>query len=171
MKFVFRPLIFFAGILLSMTMVSCFSESGFEPYTPEMENLMLNDYIRKLESKNYNVDTTALGVFYVRIREGEGPFPEPGDTISVQYAGYLMDGNVFNTSFLNAPDSAWTYIYGETVIFPGWDEMMLLMNKSCRMEFVVPSGLAYGNQWVGGIPPYSSLIFAARMKDVRKKQP
>ena len=48
---------------------------------------------------------------------------------------------------------------------------MALMNQGCRMEFIVPSTLGYGDQWVGNIPPYSTLIFVADMLRVGKKSP
>lgn len=159
------------ALLLAAGMVSCLSLETEEAYTPEKEMLMLNDYVRRVEAEGYNVDTTALGVFYIRVKEGTGPFPEMEDTLSVKYAGYLINGAVFNTSFSNMPDSAWSYIYGQTITIRGWEEMMALMNQGCRMEFIVPSTLGYGDQWVGNIPPYSTLIFVADMLRVGKKSP
>ncbi len=46
--------------------------------------------------------------------------------------------------------------------------MMALMNKGCKMEFVIPSNLAFGEAGSAYVPSYSSLIFVAIMSDVRK---
>ena len=156
--------------LLLMLFPSCVDLDGDKvEYTAEKEQQFLKEYIDGLVSKGVNVDTTALGVFYVRQKEGTGPFPAAGDTISIKYVGYLMDGTSFDTSFRNNGDSLWTYVIEPGKNIKGWEEMMPLMNKGCKMEFVIPSSLAYGSQWAGYIPPYSSLIFVAVMDNVRKK--
>jgi FKBP-type peptidyl-prolyl cis-trans isomerase len=167
---------FFSGAvlltaLIMMTFSSCFDFiDDQEKNTPEKEQELLQQYITGLISKGLDVDTTALGVYYVRQREGTGPFPVIGDTISVKYMGYLMDNSVFDSSFRNTGDSVWTYALGSISNIPGWDDMMPLMNKGSKMEFVVPSHLGFGDQGALYVPPYASLIFVAVMDDVRKKQ-
>lgn len=166
---------FFSGtgiliLLLSLMFTSCLNFlDNAEVNTPERESELLHQYVNGLITKGYDVDTTALGVYYVRLIEGSGPFPEAGDTISVKYVGYLMDNSVFDTSFGFSADSAWTYVVEETNNLTAWNEMMALMNKGCKMEFVIPSDLAYGKAGATYIPSYSSLIFVAIMGDVRKK--
>ena len=158
--------------LLALLFTSCLDlDDDREANTPEREQQLLKQYIDGLVSKGLNVDTTALGVYYVRQREGTGPFPASGDTISVKYVGYLMDGSVFDSSFRNNGDSIWTYVVEPVKNIKGWEEMLPLMNKGCKMEFVIPSTLAYGDKWAGlYVAPYSSLIFVVVMDDVRKKE-
>ena len=158
----------FLFILTSLALTSCLKPAD-DPNTPEKEAELLSAYLNDLAKGGFNVDTTASGVYYVRRAEGTGPFPEAGDTISVIYVGYLMNGAVFDASFAVAADSLWTYVYKSTPTIKGWEDMMPLMNKNCRMEFAVPSSLAYGDQWVGTIPPYSTLVFVAKMSNIRKK--
>jgi FKBP-type peptidyl-prolyl cis-trans isomerase FkpA len=158
------PLIFILPIFLS----SCIKVDTKE-YTAESEQIDLSNYIANLTNKGYNVDTTALGVYYIRLKDGTGDFPFAGDTLSIKYAGYLIDGTVFETSFYNSPDSAWTYVYKTQNILPAWDEITGKMNKGCKMQFIIPSSLAYGPTGAGSIPPYSPLIFVAIMDNIRKK--
>jgi FKBP-type peptidyl-prolyl cis-trans isomerase FkpA len=161
----------FPGILIFF-LVSSFFTSCLQDtvqYTAEKEQEDLNNYLANLKTQGYNVDTTALGVYYVRLTEGTGDFPVAGDTISVRYVGYLMDRSVFDTSFYNSSDSSWTYVYKVQKVIASWDEITGLMNKGCKMEFIIPSSLAYGSTGAGVVPPYSSLIFVAIMYDVRKK--
>ncbi len=155
-------------LVLSLAMVSCMESDPVEEYTAEKEQELLAAYLSDLTTAGYLVNQTPLGVHYVMMTEGEGPFPEAGDTISVQYVGYLMDGSIFDTSFKASYDSTWTYIHKEVETPAGWEDMMSYMNKGSKMEFVIPSSLGYGSTWQGGIPPYSSLVFVAIMKDVRK---
>jgi FKBP-type peptidyl-prolyl cis-trans isomerase len=159
---------FFLFIVGSLMLTSCLKPSD-DNNTLEKELEYLESYLKGLVTGGYDVDTTASGVYYVRKTEGTGPFPEAGDTISVKYVGYLMNGAVFDASFYTSADSAWTYVYKTTPTIKGWEDMMALMNKNCKMEFAVPSELAYGSEWVGTIPPYSTLVFVAIMADVKKK--
>lgn len=154
---------------VALTFTSCLKDDPASGFTLEKELEQTDNYIKGLISENHNVDTTASGVFYVRLKEGTGPFPVAGDTLSVQYVGYLMDNRVFDTSLYNQPDSAITYVHKELDVIPGWEEMMSMMNVGCKMEFVIPSKLAYGSSGSNGIPPYSALIFVAVMRDIRKK--
>jgi FKBP-type peptidyl-prolyl cis-trans isomerase len=155
--------------ILSVFITSCIKVDTPE-YTAESEQTDLSNYITNLTSKGYNVDTTALGVYYILLKAGTGDYPVAGDTISVKYAGYLMNGSVFETSFYNSADSSWTYIYKSQDILPAWDEITGKMNKGCKMQFIIPSSLAYGPTGAGSIPPYSPLIFVAIMDNIRKKK-
>jgi FKBP-type peptidyl-prolyl cis-trans isomerase len=160
---------FWLLILFTSLLVSSCIKVETEDYTAEDEQTDLKNYITNLSTKGYNVDTTALGVYYVKLKAGSGPFPVAGDTISVKYVGYLMNGNIFDTSFYASPDSSWTYIYKTEELLASWDEVTGLMNEGCKMEFIIPSSLAYGSTGAGRVPPYSPLIFVAIMSHVGKK--
>jgi FKBP-type peptidyl-prolyl cis-trans isomerase FkpA len=161
---------FYSLILLLPIFISSCLKVETKEYTAESEQTDLKSYIVNLTNKGYNVDTTALGVFYIRMKEGTGDFPVAGDTLSVKYAGYLMDGSVFDTSFYSSTDSSWTYVYKTQNLLPAWDEITGKMNKGCKMQFILPSSLAYGPTGSGVIPPYSPLIFVVIMDNIRKKK-
>jgi FKBP-type peptidyl-prolyl cis-trans isomerase FkpA len=159
----------FLGIaLLVFLFSSCIqTETG---NTLEKEQADLSSYLKSLETRGYNVDTTSLGVYYIKIKDGTGDLPEPGDTISVKYAGYLMSGEIFDTSFYNSADSSWTYIYKTQKVLAAWDEITGMMNKGSKIQAIIPSSLAYGESGAGRVPPYSTLIFVAVMSDIRQKK-
>ena len=163
-------LMFLLTILSAFVFTSCLKLKEDMQYTAEKEQSDLRSYLENLSSKGYDIDTTALGVYYIILKEGVGDYPQQGDTLSVKYAGYLMNGNIFDTSFYASADSSWTYVYKEAKLLASWDEITGMMNKGCKMEFVIPSSLAYGSTGAGFVPPYSSLIFVAVMSDIRKKQ-
>lgn len=168
--------VFSVSLLLVSLMMILFSScldtgSKFDELTPEREQAFLKNYVEGMQAKGIKVDTTALGVFYVTLEEGTGPYPENGDTVSVKYVGYLMDGNMFDSSFRSNGDTLYTYTLGDLQTISGWEEMMHKMNKGCKMEFAIPSWLAYGNQGYGlVIPPYSTLRYVALMEDVRHEK-
>ncbi|HOI49297.1 MAG TPA: FKBP-type peptidyl-prolyl cis-trans isomerase [Prolixibacteraceae bacterium] len=161
-----------SAILLAFGSSSCFNESDndADKYTPQREQELLKVYLDSLNRRGYDVDTTAKGVYLVKLQNGEGATPKTGDTLSVMYVGYLMDGTIFDASFYHFTDSCWTFVYKVDGAIEGWNEAMAYMNKGSRVEFIVPSGLAYGPKGAGFIPPYSSLIFVAKMKNIRPKQ-
>lgn len=159
----------FSGvILLIFLLTSCIPSENV--YTLEKEQVDLSSYLQNLETRGYNIDTTELGVYYIKLKDGTGDFPEEGDTISVKYAGYLMSGEIFDTSFYNSADSSWTYIYKTQKVLASWDEITGMMNKGCKIQAIIPSSLAYGASGAGSIPPYATLIFVVIMSDIHKRQ-
>ena len=106
------------------------------------------------------VTTTASGLQYRVLREGDGPKPEKFAEVEVHYTGKLIDGTVFDSS----------YERGEPISFllaqviPGWAEGVRLMPVGSKYEFVIPHELAYGPQGIPGvIPPASTLIFEVEL--------
>jgi FKBP-type peptidyl-prolyl cis-trans isomerase len=159
----------FLGIaLLVFLFSSCLqNESG---NTLQQEQADLSNYLKSLETRGYNVDTTSSGFYYIKIKDGTGDLPEAGDTISVKYAGYLMSGEIFDTSFYNSADSSWTYIYKTQKVLNAWDEVTGMMNKGSKIQAIIPSSLAYGETGAGRVPPYSTLIFVVIMSDIRQRK-
>ena len=109
------------------------------------------------------VQTTASGLQYKVIREGDGPNPTSTSTVKVHYRGTFTDGETFDAS----------YDRGEPISFPlsgvikGWTEGVQLMKKGAKYEFYIPYDLAYGPQGSpGSIPGYSTLVFVVELLDI-----
>jgi FKBP-type peptidyl-prolyl cis-trans isomerase FklB len=114
--------------------------------------------------KKEGVKTTASGLEYKVIKEGEGPQPKATDMVTVNYRGTLIDGTEFDSS----------YKRGQPATFPlngvikGWTEGLQLMKKGGKYQFFVPSNLAYGERSVGGdIAANATLIFEVELLDVK----
>lgn len=112
-------------------------------------------------AKRPEVKTTSSGLQYEVLREGEGPSPGEGETVTVHYRGTLLDGTEFDSS----------YSRGEPATFPldrvieGWKEGLQMMKEGAKYKFYIPSDLAYGEQGTPGgpIPPSATLIFEVEL--------
>jgi FKBP-type peptidyl-prolyl cis-trans isomerase FklB len=114
--------------------------------------------------KKDGIKTTGSGLQYKSLKEGTGSQPKGTDTVTVNYRGTLIDGTEFDSS----------YKRGEPATFPlngvikGWTEGLQLMKKGSKYQFVIPSGLAYGDRAVGSdIGSNSTLIFEVELLDVK----
>lgn len=119
------------------------------------------------ENKNKSgVITTASGLQYEVLREGNGPKPSLNDTVEVNYAGTLIDGTEFDNS----------YKRGQSITFPvtgvisGWTEALQLMPAGAKYKLYIPYQLGYGTNDVGSIPAGSTLIFEVELLKVVGKQ-
>lgn len=114
--------------------------------------------------KKEGVKSTASGLQYKVMKEGNGPLPKATDTVSVDYKGTLIDGTEFDSS----------YKRGQPATFPlngvikGWTEGLQLMKTGGKYQFFIPADLAYGERQMGpDIPPNSTLIFEVELKSVQ----
>ena len=109
-----------------------------------------------------SVQTTASGLQYKVIREGEGVSPSLGDTVTVNYRGTLPDSTEFDSSYQRGRPAR--FVVGEVV--EGWNEALQLMKPGARWMLYIPSDLAYGEQAPPQIGPNRALIFDVELLDV-----
>jgi hypothetical protein len=107
--------------------------------------------------------TTASGLQYRVIEEGEGPHPAPADIALIDYTGRLEDGTVFDSTEGKQP--APLPVNGS---IPGFSEGLQLMNKGATYRLRIPPELGYGAEGAGGvIPPNATLEFDVTLRDFR----
>lgn len=113
--------------------------------------------------KRVEVKTTASGLQYEVVKEGEGPSPKPTDKVMVHYEGKLIDGTVFDSSV----DRGEPATFGVTQVIPGWVEALQMMKAGSKWRLHIPSQLAYGPNGAGGIiGPNATLIFDVELLKV-----
>lgn len=116
--------------------------------------------------KRVEVKTTASGLQYEVLKEGDGAKPTAGDQVTVHYTGKLIDGTVFDSSEERGVPAT----FGVTQVIPGWVEALQLMSVGSTWRLFIPSALAYGPQGAGGvIGPNQTLIFDVSLLDIVKK--
>lgn len=116
--------------------------------------------------KRKKVQTTASGLKYEILREGDGEKPSATDRVTVHYRGELVDGTVFDSS----------YDRGQPATFPlngvirGWTEGLQLMPVGSKYKFTIPPELGYGARGAGGrIPPNATLIFDVELLSIARR--
>ena len=157
----------FAIILFS----SCLYKGTDKPQTLQEEMILITQRIRWLEGEGHKVDTTALGVFYWVVKPGpeDGLYPEMGDTLTVIYDGYLIDGTLFYSTNILAEKER-TFILGEEDAVAGWNDGLKVIKKGSTVELIIPSTLGFGNNWNGDVPPNNTMVFIVEMKNIKQKK-
>ena len=110
--------------------------------------------------KKDGIKSTASGLQYEVIKEGDGAQPAATDVVEVHYHGTLLDGTVFDSSV----DRGETTSFPLNRVIPGWTEGLQLMKEGGKYRFFIPYDLAYGGRGAGAdIKPYSTLIFEVEL--------
>ena len=111
------------------------------------------------------MQATPSGLYYKITKTTNGVDPKAGDEVSVHYAGKLVDGSEFDSSFKrNQPIEI---PIGVGQVIKGWDEGILLLKEGEAATLLIPSELGYGARGAGGvIPPNAWLIFDVELVKV-----
>ena len=103
--------------------------------------------------------TLPSGLQIATITEGNGAQPAAGDNVTVNYAGWLKDGALFDSS-LNEGRTPFSFVLGEGRVIPGWDIGVGLMKIGGVYRLIIPPDLGYGENGQGSaIPPAATLVF------------
>lgn len=141
-----------------------------EPETQEEkdQNLIVNYALDEI----IPLQRTNSGLFYRILDTGEGPSLQWGDYLTAHYKGYLLDGNVFDSSYRK--NKPMKFYIGNMI--DGWNEGLQLIKKGGRIQLFVPSKLGYKEQGVSDgkdsyiIPPNSPLVFEVEVLEVEAKK-
>jgi len=150
--------------------------------TPEEANQHIQRYLDAQKTQKYEVNklageafladnaqrsevkTTASGLQYEVLQEGDGPKPGPTSQVTVHYHGTLIDGTVFDSSVERGAPAT----FGVNQVIRGWTEALQLMAAGSKYRLTIPQELAYGaNPHPGGaIQPYAALIFDVKLLSI-----
>jgi len=116
--------------------------------------------------KRPGVITLPSGLQYEIITKGTGAIPTSKDTVSVNYAGTLIDGKEFDNSYKRGEPIS----IALTRVIPGWTEALELMPVGSKWKLYVPSDLGYGDRGAGSvIPGGSALVFVIELLGIVNK--
>ena len=90
--------------------------------------------------------------------QGSGETVASGQSITVQYSGWLWDGTQFDSSW----DAGTTFPVsdiGSASVIDGWNEGLVGLNVGSQVLLVVPPDKGYGDTANGSIPASSTLVF------------
>lgn len=110
--------------------------------------------------------TTPSGLKVEILKQGNGPKPKTGQTVSVHYTGTLSDGKKFDSS--RDRGKPINFKLGMGQVIPGWDQGLALLNVGTRAKLTIPPQLGYGARGAGNvIPPNATLIFDVELLDAK----
>ena len=116
--------------------------------------------------KKKGVVTTSTGLEYEVLKAGEGTPPKAGDTVTVNYRGSLLNGQVFDSSYERGRPAT----FPVDRVIPGWQQALKLMKPGADWRIFVPPQLAYDVNSPPPIPPGSLLIFEVNLLGVHPPQ-
>ncbi len=117
----------------------------------------------KFNAEQEGVVVLPSGLQYKVLAEGEGKKPGATDKVKCHYAGTLLNGVQFDSSY----DRGEPAVFGLNQVIPGWTEGVQLMSEGSKYEFYIPYDLGYGENGAPGvIPPYATLKFVVELIEV-----
>ncbi len=136
-----------------------------------------------------NIKATATksttGLVYKIIKNGGEKKPANGATVYIDYAGFLEDGMLFDSSIKSVEESygkfneqkqlqngyqPFPFVVGrKTGLIPGFIEGLEKMKVGDKAILFIPAKLGYGEQGAGNlIPPNTNIIFEIEMLEKQK---
>jgi FKBP-type peptidyl-prolyl cis-trans isomerase len=149
MTLIFRNL-----TIACIAMVGIFSQIGCSKSTANEKDQMTS-YAAK---NNIAYVSDPSGVLYQIITPGNSNKPRLTSTITVTYAGKLMNDVTFDSG---------TITYPLNNLIPGWQIALPLIGEGGQIKILIPSSLGYGSSGSGSIPANSPLYFEVSLLKVK----
>ncbi len=131
-----------------------------------------------LKEKNLSASSTEKGVRIVVEREGEGALLQSGDNVKINYTGYVLNGQHFDSSVeavakeqgMHNPGRTYApyeVIVEKSAVIEGWHDVLVNMKAGSKVTAYIPSPLGYGERTQGPrIPANSILVFEMEAVEV-----
>ncbi|GAB4288249.1 MAG: hypothetical protein Kow0068_14030 [Marinilabiliales bacterium] len=151
-----------------------YGEKGYPPVIPAKTDLIFDmelvDILPEIKIEPFDIKgkkkyKTESGLEYYIVKETNGEKVQSGQTVKVNYTGYLEDGKIFDSSVKR--DVPFSFPVGMGRVIKGWDEGIQLMKVGEKFRFIIPPNLAYGDKGVPPtIPGNATLIFDVELIDI-----
>lgn len=157
----------FLAILVALLAVISFGGCGDEAAdsTQKTEATTQKTAATTQKSNGNTQEATQLKIEDITV--GTGPAAKAGDSVTVDYTGWLTDGTKFDSS--KDRNKPFMFTLGAGEVIPGWDQGVAGMMVGGTRKLTIPPELGYGTQGAGGvIPPNATLIFDVELKKINQ---
>ncbi len=104
------------------------------------------------------------GLYVIDLEAGDGAVARRGDLVYINYAGWLPDGTLVDTSVGGTP---FQFRLGEGEVIRGWSRGIPGMKVGGQRRLVIRPGLGYGSRGSARVPPDATLVFDVELVEVR----
>ena len=140
----------------------------------------IREFGRQLTLQKESAKEMPSGLKYLVLKEGDGPKPSQGQRITVDYAGWLEDGTLIDTSVDSIARGSGQYdkllamhrgdfspismlLSPDMGLISGFKEALMEMKAGDKWRVFIPPHLGYGSQGNGPVPPNANLVFDLEM--------
>lgn len=171
-----------AALIFEVELLEIMSTAAYEAWTAEQDERdrklfekkqaeqfatdqkLLDDYAR---DKKWSPTKLPSGLRFFISKNGKGEKPRPGQRVSVDYEGFLLDGTPFDASQKGEPFS---FTIGKEEVIAGWDEGLQQFAPGAEGWLLIPSKLGYGPMAIEEdgtkLPANACLIFKIKLVKV-----
>jgi len=114
--------------------------------------------------------TSPTGLRIIDTRPGKGVQPQAGQTVTVNYTGWLFVNGKKGKKFDSSLDRGQPFSFelGHMRVIKGWDEGVATMRVGGKRTLIIPPELGYGTDGAGDdIPPDATLLFEVDLLSVK----
>ncbi|TGE25999.1 peptidylprolyl isomerase [Hymenobacter aquaticus] len=148
----------------ALSLLAACQKDDEKDYT-QIDEGIIKQYVA--DNKLTDAQRQSSGLYFVPTTTTTGVQPKRGQTVSVKYTGYLLNGTIFDASARHNYGAPFQFELGKGQVIKGWDEGIGLMTKGSKAMLLVPSALGYGSQAAGPIPANSVTRFDVELVDVQ----
>jgi len=124
------------------------------------EETSIEEYLAQNNLKAQKHDS---GLYYIIEKEGTGGHPKVSNTVKMNYKGYYLDGEQFDSSY----DRGKPLEYKLSGLIRGWQIGVPLFQKGGKGKLIIPSNLGYGSHPTNGIRDNATLVFDIELIDFK----
>jgi FKBP-type peptidyl-prolyl cis-trans isomerase len=153
-----RKLVAACAAILSVLSVSATAQEQEAPAGPSQDAAWHNAQQAALASRQPSDGWSWLegGLLWRRVAgDGSGKRPTLGDTVTLHYAGTLVDGTEFDSSYARREPATFPL----RALIRAWQLAVPQMGVGDTIEIAAPATLAYGPIGRGPIPGGATLLF------------
>lgn len=93
------------------------------------------------------LETPDLGIKYIEVAKGTGPYPNPGDFVVISYTAFLSNGTVFDSTEIKGRKPL-SFRFGQNQVIKGLESVVGELQPGGQATCNIPAKFAYGSKGV-----------------------